>query len=114
MKFPTTCLQVCCLCGEAFRRFVLLAVLGALTAVWAKAQAPAPAPAGLAIIITIEGRVEVLRGEAGVWVAAEPNQRLGIGDKLRTGENSRATIQLANASVERLRSLTVITIEAPR
>ena len=58
--------------------------------------------------------MEVLRGEAGVWVAAEPNQRLGIGDKLRTGENSRATIQLANASVERLRSLTVITIEAPR
>ena len=114
MKFPTTCLQVCCLCGEAFRRFVLLAVLGALTAVWAKAQAPAPAPAGLAIIITIEGRVEVLRGGAGAWVAAERNQRLGIGDKLRTGENSRATIQLANASVERLRSLTVITIEAPR
>ena len=114
MKFPTTYLQVCCLCGEAFRRFVLLVLLGALTTVSAEAQAPAVAPPGLAIIITIEGRVEVLRGGTAVWQTAEPNQRLGVGDKLRTGENSRATIQLANSSVERLRSLTVITIEAAR
>ncbi len=113
MVFPTTFLGPRWLLQFIVAPFFLFALLAA-DAPTAHAQAPVAAPASPATIITIEGRVEVQRAGNAGWQTATPGQRLGFGDKLRTGDDSRAAIQLANSSVQRLRSLTVIGLETPR
>ena len=64
-------------------------------------------------ILTIEGTVEVSRTNSNAWSAAHTNQALAYGDRVRTLAQSRATVQLADTSVQRLFSLTVLTIEEP-
>ena len=114
MSFSTRCLDPRCLPKFTLAHLALFALLLAVAPLPVAAQAPATAPADLATIITIEGRVEVLRAGTAGWQTATLGQRLGFGDKVRTGDDSRAAIQLANASVQRLRSLTVIALEQPR
>lgn len=55
-----------------------------------------PAPASNTnFIAMIEGNVEVRHAEATNWVTARLNQTLQTGDRVRTGERSRAEIYLA-------------------
>lgn len=66
------------------------------------AAAPAPDPVR---IIEADGKVEVMRGNSGVWDKASleaPYNILKPGDQLRTGERSRAAVQLSNQSVVRV------------
>src|SRR6185295_4181458 len=64
-------------------------------------------------LLTIEGRVEVSAAGATVWSAARTNQALQVGDRLRTGARSRATLRLSDKSVLRINELTTLKILPP-
>src|SRR5271157_1959043 len=66
-----------------------------------------------AVLLTVSGKVEVLpRGET-LWTAGHTNQVLRLGDRLRTGKSSRATLRLSNLSVLRVYELTTLEIQPP-
>ncbi len=66
-----------------------------------------------AVLLTVSGKVEVApRGET-VWTAGHTSQVLKLGDRLRTGKNSRATLQLSTLSVLRVYELTTLEIQPP-
>src|SRR5690242_8272552 len=64
-------------------------------------------------LLTIEGKVEVSAAGATSWSAALTNQVLQIGDRLRTGLRSRATLRLSEKSVLRVNELTTLKIQPP-
>jgi Tfp pilus assembly protein PilF len=66
-----------------------------------------------AIVLSLDGSVEILPKGATNWVAAKAGQALGIGYQLRTGARSRATIRLSNRSVLRAGERMTYEIEAP-
>ena len=83
------------------------------------ARAPAQSPgAGKtnstdALLLTLEGKVEISRTASATWSAGETNQVLHVGDRLRTGIRSRATVRLSNLSVLRVNELTTLQIQPP-
>ncbi|MEO5802820.1 MAG: FecR domain-containing protein [Verrucomicrobiota bacterium] len=65
------------------------------------------------MLLTLENKVEVaLAGQAG-WLPARTNQILHVGDRVRTGARSRATIRLSNLTVLRVYELTMLQIHPP-
>src|SRR5262245_4721694 len=78
-------------------------------------RAPAaPAPnAPTCILLTKEGKVEVARQGAAQWAPAQTNLTLNIGDRLRTGLRSRATLRWSDLSVMRVDELTSMEIQPP-
>jgi hypothetical protein len=66
------------------------------------------------IILGTQEIVEVLHAGATNWTAAVVGEKLGVGDQLRTGPHSRATIKLSNFSVLRVSELMTYEIEPPR
>ncbi len=69
------------------------------------AETCAPAAAQ---IVSLQGRVEVQRGEAGAWTAATLDEQLCIGDSIRVGTLARAALALANESVLSIDQLTTM------
>jgi Tfp pilus assembly protein PilF len=66
------------------------------------------------MVLAIAGKVEVSKTGATLWTPAQTNLALAAGDRLRTGERSRATVRLADLSILRLTESTTIEIgEAP-
>ena len=65
------------------------------------------------VLLTIEGKVEVSAAGATAWSAARTNQFLQVGDRLRTGLRSRATLRLSDKSVLRVNELTTLKIQPP-
>jgi tetratricopeptide (TPR) repeat protein len=57
--------------------------------------------------------VQVSSAGATQWAAGQTNQLLHLGDRLRTGERSRATMRLSDLSVLRVNELTVLQIREP-
>jgi len=57
---------------------------------------------GVARVSLIRGQVSIQRGDTGDWSAAAINQPLEAGDKISTGENSQAEIQLDYGNIVRL------------
>jgi hypothetical protein len=57
---------------------------------------------GVARISLIQGDVSVQRGDSGDWSTATLNQPLVGGDRVSTGDNSRAELQLDHANILRL------------
>ena len=78
-------------------------VLLGLAGVFVPASA-APALSG-ATLIALKGQVELSRAGATAWDPAQTNQVLQAGDRLRTGENSRATLRLRDATVTHIDEL---------
>jgi Tfp pilus assembly protein PilF len=66
-----------------------------------------------AVLLTVSGKVEVAPRGQSVWTAGHANQILMLGDRLRTGKNSRATLQLSTLSVLRVYELTTLEIQPP-
>ncbi len=62
----------------------------------------------VAQIVSLQGRVEVQRGEAGAWTAAALDDRLCVGDAIRAGAFARAALALTNDSVLSLDQLTTM------
>jgi len=65
-------------------------------------EAPAKSDLGVARISMIHGDVSTQRGDSGDWSAATLNQPVMGGDKVSTGDNSRAELQLDFANIFRL------------
>jgi len=57
-------------------------------------------------ILTIENKVSYMAAKSADWQPAKPGQVLKIGDKVRTGKDSRATVRLADLSVLRINEQT--------
>ena len=57
---------------------------------------------GVARISLIQGDVSTQRGDTGDWAAAALNQPLVAGDRISTGNNSKAELQLDHANILRL------------
>src|SRR5580704_12083007 len=53
---------------------------------------------GVARISLIQGDVSTQRGDTGDWAAAALNQPLVAGDRISTGDNSKAELQLDHAN----------------
>src|SRR6202795_4819561 len=66
------------------------------------ASAQVDIPRGVARISLIQGDVSVQRGDAGDWAAAALNQPLVGGDRISTGDGSRAELQLDHSNILRL------------
>jgi len=64
-------------------------------------------------LVAGQGVVEVSPAGATAWMPAQTNQILHVGDRLRTGKNSRATLQLSTLSVLRVYELTTLEIQPP-
>jgi len=60
-----------------------------------------PAP-GVARISFLKGDVSTQRGDSGDWVALTPNSPVSQGDRIATGQNSRAEVQLDYANMLRM------------
>jgi Tfp pilus assembly protein PilF len=65
-------------------------------------------------LLTIEGTVEVLPVGNTLWLIARIGQSLRVGDQVRTGARSRATIRLSNLSVLRVSEQMSYEILPPR
>ena len=74
------------------------------------AEADAEPPV-IATITAIKGTVHLSRDGASVWDLATTN-RLHAGDRVRTDERSRATLQMRDGSVVQLDELTQVTLGA--
>jgi cytochrome c-type biogenesis protein CcmH/NrfG len=76
------------------------------------AQPAAPAYED-SILLTVEGKVEAAAAGTTAWLPAQTNQVLHVGDRLRTGLRSRATVRLSNLTVLRVNELTTLQIQPP-
>src|SRR6266700_4657774 len=82
-----------------FNFLVPLFSLGCLTVLSSAQGGISP---GVTRISLIQGDVSTQRGDTGDWAAAALNQPLVGGDRISTGDNSRAELQLDHANVLRL------------
>jgi tetratricopeptide (TPR) repeat protein len=81
---------------------VLALAAGSWLFVAGSAHSQNTAPSSQPTVIGWEGKVEVSRLGTSPWDPARTNQILQAGDLLRTGERSRATIQLSPGTTKRL------------
>lgn len=65
-------------------------------------------------LLTAQGSVQIAIAGTDDWKVARREQILRVGDRLRTGKRSRATVRLADRSVLRINQLSVLQIRAPR
>ncbi len=65
------------------------------------------------IILSCENQVN-FSVKQGPWIRAQVGQKLNYGDRVRTGEFSRATIHLPNESIMRINELTTIILKPPK
>jgi Family of unknown function (DUF6600)/FecR protein len=81
---------------------MFLGVLGSVVLGIAAAQAQVDVTPGVARISLIHGEVSTQRGDSGDWAAATLNAPVVSGDKVSTGDASRAEVQLDYANILRL------------
>ncbi|PTQ83084.1 FecR family protein [Nitrosospira multiformis] len=67
----------------------------------------------IALMVSVQGAVELRRVKEANWQAAKLNVVLCPGDTVRVAENSRAALRLSNESTLRLDQKTVLTLAAP-
>ena len=65
------------------------------------------------ILLTAEGKVETATAGSADWHLAQTNQILHVGDRLRTGLRSRATVRLSDLTTLRVNALTTLQIQPP-
>ena len=96
------------------RKFsVQCAFLASLLSAFASGKAWAQAPVSNTEILSVENVVDVSKS-TGSWSSAAAGQTLVVRDRLRTGEESRAAVRLADASILRVDELTETEILPPR
>ena len=97
------------------KQILLLLLLAVLPAAGLHAAPPGTngSASAEAALLTIEGKVEVARSGAGSWSPGQTNQVLQVGDRVRTGLRSRATVRLSNLTVLRVNELTTLQIQPP-
>ncbi len=76
----------------------------------AKNRAQPVSTSAQAILLSFEGSVEVARAGSQEWEPGRRDQTLGAGDRIRTGENSRATIRLSNQALFKMGELSEVVL----
>jgi Tfp pilus assembly protein PilF len=71
------------------------------------------AGAGEAVLLAVSGTIEVAPAGTANWSPGHASQTLQVGDQIRTGKGSRATVRLSNLSVVRVYELTTMAIRPP-
>ncbi|MDB6057513.1 MAG: TonB-dependent receptor [Verrucomicrobiales bacterium] len=100
---------------SALWRQAILATLVALAWIPSHASgAPRSTNDNVSVILTIEGTVEVSNPGTPPWTLARTNQELRVGQSVRTGARSRATIRLSDLSVIRVNALTTLVLKPSR
>ncbi len=64
-----------------------------------------------AVLLTAAGTVDIAPAGTTTWASGSTNQVLKVGDRVRTGKNSRATVRLSNLSILRVYELTTLEIQ---
>ncbi len=95
----------------SFQRVAALVFAAALSIEICSAQSPAT---NQTVVLTQSGKVEVAFVGSTVWTPTHTNEALKVGDRLRTGKSSRATLKLSNQSILRVYELTTLEIQAPQ
>lgn len=72
------------------------------------------APSSEASLLAVSGTIEIAPAGTSSWRPGARGQALHLGDQVRTGKNSRATIRLSNLSIIRLYELTTMTVQPPK
>jgi Tfp pilus assembly protein PilF len=80
----------------------------------ARGQQASATSTNISTVLTVQNKVEILRARTEDWLAAKKGDVLQIGDRLRTGEDSRATVRLYDRSVLQVGELTTYEIQPPR
>ncbi len=101
-----------CLLLRHTRRGVILAAI--LTTVSAFGASPETGTLDASRMLTLSGRVDISRNGGANWTPGRTNMVLNIGNRVRTGRRSRATIQMTDKSVLRVRQLSTLVIQAPK
>lgn len=65
------------------------------------------------LLVALSGKVDVSISGTTAWSPGRTNEPLQVGDRIRTGRSSRATLRLSNRSVLRVFELTTLEIQAP-
>ena len=93
----------------------LLAVTAALFLVSAARAAPPEISETnfCSVLVAFAGKIETTDANTNDWHAAQTNQVLLPGDRLRTAADSRATLQLSDRSVIRVGADTILEIQPP-
>ncbi len=65
-----------------------------------------------AVILGLKGRVSLSRAGSTAWDPAQTNLTLRGGDRLRSGEGSRATLRLLDATIVNLDELSTVRVES--
>lgn len=92
------------------RSALVMIVLSALTSRLCAQTASPTNQTWVSRVVEFAGKVEVTVAGTNDWHSAVTNQWLRPGDRLRTGSESRATLQLSDRSTIRINQLTVIEI----
>jgi Tfp pilus assembly protein PilF len=66
-----------------------------------------------AVLLAVSGTIEVAPAGTSDWSPGHASQTLRVGDQIRTGKSSRATIRLSNLSVVRVYELTTMSVRPP-
>jgi len=75
--------------------------------------AAAGAGSAACVLVEKEGKVEIARKGSAAWNAVQLNETLQLGDRLRTGSRSRATLRWSELSMVRVSELTSMEIQPP-
>lgn len=110
MRSPRPCARMTRTLLSLFGVLVLLGVLSPWTLF---AASPEASPEDLSRVLEFSGVVEIALGHQDVWKPAVALQTLAVGDRLRTGPQSKATLRLSDKSVIRIHELSVVEIQAP-
>ena len=90
------------------------ATLAFLWSLWPALLAAQPiASTNQPALLEMEGQVEVSRGGSPIWDRAYTNQVLLAGDRVRTGQRSRAVLRLSATTTKRLGERTIYLISSP-
>ena len=65
------------------------------------------------LIIATAGSVQTARAGAENWTQAQTNSTLKVGDRLRTGRASRATVRMSDLSILRVAELSFLEVQPP-
>jgi tetratricopeptide (TPR) repeat protein len=83
-------------------------------ALWLALTIAASAATTNAVLLELEGQVQVARADSQAWQSASTNQVLRPRDQVRTLERSRAVVRLSNLSTVRLGPLSMVRIPEER
>ena len=94
-------------------RLLLIAWALALAPIATAQPAASPPARTQSVLLTIEGTVEVAPAGTLNWKPGQTNQILNVGDRIHTGDDSRATLLLSDRSVLRIGDATTLEIRPP-